>query len=117
MKNPVTSYSDEAIQLCKALGEDPNLVREIYIELETGNVMTARIEKFVEKGSPVFDIIKKVAWVEVDRERVDPTQIEMADKTPMKLTKEMIDDVPEEIIDKTKRMIEDGCREILDGKE
>lgn len=74
MKMPVTSYSKEAGQLCKALGVDKNLVRAINIDLSVGNVMSARIEQFVEEGSQIFDIITKVAWQEVDRERVDPTE-------------------------------------------
>ena len=60
--NPVTG--DFAISLCKALGEDPDNIRGIVLRVYVGEVVTATIEKFVDKskGAEVVTVVKSVEW-------------------------------------------------------
>lgn len=61
----ITGMSDFAIELSKALGEDPDKVCGISLECLVGSVVTVTIQRYVdnEEAEKIIETVKKQAWV------------------------------------------------------
>ncbi len=52
-------------ELCLALGEDPKGVKSITIRIAVGEIVSATIEKYVDRENTHFlETIRKVGWKE-----------------------------------------------------
>jgi hypothetical protein len=61
---------DWASDLCRAFGENPKEVKSIKLFVASGEVVTVKIEKFVnDDNTVIIETIKKVAWVEDDEQK------------------------------------------------
>ena len=73
---------DFAVALCNALGENPDNVRGVVLRVYVGEVVTATIEKYVDKSNSdeVVEVIKTCEWKTSSREAIHAQREEPAER-------------------------------------
>ena len=67
----ITGMSEFAVELSKALGEDPKKVRGVMLNCSVDEVVTVAIERYVDEptAEKILEVIRKHVWMEDPEEK------------------------------------------------